>query len=565
MNEIALTEKTVGSFLGAAVGDALGWPNEDRSHRIRRHDKHSTANGFVSWARRKGWMGQTFEEPILAGEYSDDTQLILATARSLRFELWWERLARVEFPTWLLYERGGGIAVKRAARMWASGKAPWEVAAEREKYWQAGGNGAAMRILPHVTRDFSADDSVVAGDIVRNGALTHGHPRALVGAVLYGFALRICMRQTNTLSFGELIDDLLRSRRDWGKFPDAAISAETWRDALPDGIASYKRLWDSVVLEAMKLLEIARARIDRGALEAGDEALREIGAFDRQTGGAGTVTACSAIFLASRHAASPKQGVRSAASMVGTDADTIASMTGALLGAIHGRESLNSLASMVQDAGYIEKLARDVSNVRESAPIRPVSRSELVQFTKALKSVDEGQSLELPDGRRVTVNSRSALSSRRVSAEEWRLSAEDGQTLAISILDRRTSPGSSGSLRPTRIGVRLYATDLQHAREFYEKKLGLSLTSSATHHLEFENVITISVTDTFYLRDALGQEVVPRVLINVANIKSVFTRLVGLGLHPSTIRCNANGKACFCLTDPFGNRLEFVGSYSQPE
>ena len=562
MNDIATTEKIVGSFLGAAVGDALGWPNEDRSHRVGKRNQQAAVNGFLSWVRRKGWMAQTFEEPILAGEYSDDTQLILATARCLQCDLWWERLARVELPTWLLYERGGGIAVKRAARSWASGKAPWEVVAEREKYWNAGGNGAAMRILPHVARDFDANDSILAANIVRNGLVTHGHPRALVGATLYGFALRVCMRQTNTLSFGALIDELLQSRRDWAHFPDAAT--EAWRDSLSDGITSYKRLWDSVVVEAMKLLEIARSRIGRGALETGDEALREIGAFDRNTGGAGTVTACSAIFLASRHAASPKQGVRSAASMIGTDADTIASMTGALLGAIHGRECLNSLAFAVQDAGYIEKLAHEVSSASVSAsPIKPVSRNQLLQFTKTLKSADKGKTLELPDGRRVTVKSRSPLPSRRVSAEEWRLSVEDGQTLAISISDRRTAVVSSGTLGATRIGVQLYASDLHHAREFYETKLGLSLTSSAKHQLEFENVITIAATDTFHFRDALGQESAPRVLINVANIKSVFTRLVGLGLHPSTIRSNENGQACFCLTDPFGNRLEFVGSYSR--
>src|SRR5215471_15049583 len=63
---------------------------------------------------------------IGAGEYSDDTQLLLATTRSLLYgEQWAKYLSHYELPLWLLYERGGGGATKRAAAAWQRNVTPW--------------------------------------------------------------------------------------------------------------------------------------------------------------------------------------------------------------------------------------------------------------------------------------------------------------------------------------------------------------------------------------------------------------------------------------------------------
>jgi hypothetical protein len=67
-----------------------------------------------------------------------------------------------------------------------------------------------MRILPHTL--FMADSDVfgpVAKNILLDGIATHGHPRALVGALCYGYALWKSLRRTDRLQFGEVIDDLL--------------------------------------------------------------------------------------------------------------------------------------------------------------------------------------------------------------------------------------------------------------------------------------------------------------------------------------------------------------------
>ena len=74
------SEKYKGAMLAAAIGDALGWPNEQNSNNLNKH--YNELNAFVEWSRKCGGYWP-YEERICAGEYSDDTQLLIATLRSL--------------------------------------------------------------------------------------------------------------------------------------------------------------------------------------------------------------------------------------------------------------------------------------------------------------------------------------------------------------------------------------------------------------------------------------------------------------------------------------------------
>ena len=175
-------EKVHGALLGAAVGDALGWPQEQNAGRIGNREPITGALTFQAWRRRCGGRFQPYEESIGAGEYSDDTQLLLATVRSLLHgEHWAQYLSHHELPLWLIYERGGGGATKRAAATWQRDIKPWseENAKQRVRYFEAGGNGVAMRILPHVLA-YGQTENQMLRDVIRNGILTHGHPRALL-------------------------------------------------------------------------------------------------------------------------------------------------------------------------------------------------------------------------------------------------------------------------------------------------------------------------------------------------------------------------------------------------
>lgn len=107
--------KAEGAFLALAAGDALGWPQEmPRNTRGKCAKAHVD---FEEWTRRGGGRFYPYEEVIHSGEYSDDTQLTLAVARSRIHHgpAWWKAFTRIELPLWILYERGGGGATKRAA------------------------------------------------------------------------------------------------------------------------------------------------------------------------------------------------------------------------------------------------------------------------------------------------------------------------------------------------------------------------------------------------------------------------------------------------------------------
>jgi ADP-ribosylglycohydrolase len=92
----------------------------------------------------------------------------------------------------------------------------------------------------------------------------------------------------------------------------------------------YRNLWADSVSDLHRYLEVASEGLVTGTLDFDEEVMRRIGCFDRKVSGAGTVAAAAAIFLASKHAVSPMEGVARAALAKGADTDTIASMTGAI-------------------------------------------------------------------------------------------------------------------------------------------------------------------------------------------------------------------------------------------
>ena len=131
-----------------------------------------------------------------------------------------------------------------------------------------------------------------------------------------------------------------------------------------------------------------------------------MGALNPKTNGSGTITAAASLFLASRYAASPLQGMLVAATTLGADTDTLASMAGTILGAIHGEEWLGHFASTVQDAGYIRRISTSLVaevSVPDAGPVPKVSKRKSNDFTNLLKSLNVGASIRFPDGRSARV------------------------------------------------------------------------------------------------------------------------------------------------------------------
>lgn len=66
---------------------------------------------------------------------------------------------------------------------------------KKSAFFNAGGNGVAMRVLPHAIMGYKLDFGYTAHNILLDGIATHGHPLALVGALAYGYALWYALRQ----------------------------------------------------------------------------------------------------------------------------------------------------------------------------------------------------------------------------------------------------------------------------------------------------------------------------------------------------------------------------------
>lgn len=339
-------EKCKGAMLATAIGDALGWPNEPRA---KNKTKNSETNGkFVEWIR--GCSNPRYhDEKILPGEYSDDTQLTLSVARSIIGGDWERFLVEKEFPYWLKYQRGGGSAILKAAKFISEKKClPWQSNRAHE-YFNAGGNGSVMRILPHVIASAKKSDvSSLILDVTADTQITHGHPRAFLGAACYAYALDWLLRKENILEYGELISAVINGQSVWGRFPNSKLSGSWLENANKYCGFDYLHEWDVVLGGMIKQLEYIKSSLKKGLMLDDNVVMAQLGCFSKISG-AGDVTTLASIYLASRYANNPILGIKIPAFSFGADTDTIASITGGLLGMLSGINWIPVEWKIVQD------------------------------------------------------------------------------------------------------------------------------------------------------------------------------------------------------------------------
>lgn len=479
---LTLASRARGVFLGVAVGDALGWPQEQNSGIIGGRLGNSTqpVAEFRSWSRYGGSRFHRYIDPVPAGSYSDDTQLTLAVARSLQGENWFHTLTATELPLFLIYQRGAGGATLRACRHWAKGTAPWDTGTSQssrrshQQYFAAGGNGVAMRVAPHSIAFATRSRTELVQQVIRDGITTHGHPRALVGAAVFAVAQHFLLNTTGTLEYGELIDALM-SDNAW-QDPRVSLSAlpDSWLKARSRQNSDIEREWIATIDETRLLMTKLQQGLSAGVLGNDLEILGDLGCFNKTVNGSGTISATGAVYLASRNAPRPVSGLVRAAFMEKADTDTMASMTAGLLGALHGSSWLQNGSKLLQDRGYIEKMADNCVSLttgdrHEANAPRVITKKSLDEFMESLaKNRNIGQ---MPDGRLVSSSKVRQLESRTEGhVNRWML-AVDGQTLTVDIpekvkragSDRPSSPNAAGIIRR----VSLMSRNLEELENFY--------------------------------------------------------------------------------------------------
>ena len=309
---IELKDKFIGSMLGTFVGDALGMPVEGYSH-------HTIKSQFNR-------VSQMIEVRLGKGTYTDDTEMMIATAESLIAcrDFNGPHMAQCFLNNFHL-ERGYGAGTIKALSLIQSGTA-WDQAGKIVFDGGSFGNGAAMRISP--VGIFYYDNPKTLRTIASKASLiTHAHLLGKEGAILQAYAISLAMHLKAQDTFDashflhNLVDFLL---------PEARI---------------YKEKLEIIG----KLLTMSK----NPNLET---IINQLGNDSSAPDSVPTALYC---FLS--HPYSFEDALVYAVGL-GGDTDTIAAMTGAISGAYHGINAiptrwLSDLENGEKGRDYIEQLA----------------------------------------------------------------------------------------------------------------------------------------------------------------------------------------------------------------
>ena len=427
------TARTRGSVLWAAYGDALGFVSELVNEKgLRRRTNGVELDHLMAWTRRVGGrQGVNVELP--AGCWSDDTQLRMAVSRAISsygFDV--EAFARVELPVWPSYALGGGRASKAAARNLGKPNALWYANTFRG-WFDAGGNGAAMRIQPHVWSASDLDGGYML-DVITDSICTHGHPRAIVGACFHASTLAHCLRVGT-------VPDLSRCEEIASGLDDAPSLIESHRSLGSTWVALWeqatgKRLrdaWRVTVNELRAAIGQAAESIDGAEGTAGiyGRVSDRLGLKDEAQRGSGVLTPVAAVALAEA-ASSAYEAVVVAANEIGTDTDTIATMAGALLGAC---ESSTEPPEKPVDNDYLLHEADRLVAIARGEEVANHSYPDILTWTAPRAQADalvEADAQLAVEGLGMVSEIAAELSwtSRKDFAWQW-LKTDFGQTLLV--------------------------------------------------------------------------------------------------------------------------------------
>jgi ADP-ribosylglycohydrolase len=362
----------VSSALWAAWGDALGFITELTTSlgEVSRRSGGAKVESTVPWSRRIGGrFGPMVDLP--AGTYSDDTQLRLAVSRSIRangrFDV--EAFSKIELPIFLSYEMRAGRGTKAAAYELMKRHVRWSsnfFENDRANYFNAGGNGAAMRIQPHVWSAQGHNPRQFMGWVAADAIVTHGHPRGVVGAVIHANALSSVLRRGQVpdpevwpqiVEYAATIPDLMQEhealRDRWLPMWEKG-AGKPWREAVDETIAEG----ESMVAEAQR----AARSDDREASYRG--LVTALGGKRRETMGSGMIAAVASLLGAWLYRDDPVTGLLMIINQLGTDTDTIATLAGALLGGT----GLPLPPGPLLDSDYIVAEAERMVSISERQP-----------------------------------------------------------------------------------------------------------------------------------------------------------------------------------------------------
>jgi len=358
-------EMVIRSSLWAAAGDAIGWITElsGGESGVKYRAGQKVINEPVAWKRKIGGRyGASIDLP--AGTYSDDTQLRLSVGRAIRgdgiFDV--EIFAKVELPVWQSYSLGAGIGSMAAAANLTKKNVNWFsnfFKTKKQQYTNAGGNGAAMRIQPHVWSSFKSLNHLIL-QVLRDSIVTHGHPHGFCGAVFHALCLRDTILQKRIPAIERALDYIDIMNRLPSIIEKDSELATFWKGAwekeanllLETEITNFQK-------EAKKDIEEVLIALNQDRKPDYHEILTLLGCLTPKYRGSGFKTAFAAFVLANLYQNQPEKALSLSANELESDTDTIATMTGAILGVVAN----NRPKWMIQDLNYLVSDATRLASI----------------------------------------------------------------------------------------------------------------------------------------------------------------------------------------------------------
>ncbi|MBC8551107.1 MAG: ADP-ribosylglycohydrolase family protein [Candidatus Brocadiales bacterium] len=437
-----------GSIKLAAIVDALGFITEfsktpealETKSGVKKIDK------FHKWKNVQGRWGGLLEYS-LPGTYSDDTQLTLAVARSIQENgsIDQEYFAKKELVTWWHYKGGAGYTISAAAQKITRKSAKWNSnfytykrsnGTDRD-YRDCAANGCAMRIAP-IALVQANDYDKMRESIFGNAIVTHGHPRALAGAILYGYALhKILKTAPEDFTPDQLLSDISSNIGKILQLPFLSHNNfQVWVTKWNADGRDFSQEYDDTVEEVRAHLKIVSDNISIGG--SIQDLYNKMGSYKKPSKSNGTNTVITALYVLCKYHNDPEAGIIDTVNMLGSDTDTIGAIAGGMLGGLHGEEIIPEKWKAVQDYKYLEVVGNRLSEIAAgtfSPPIPPAASGTCFNpgtddFT--LLSVNDRVTIDpLGDGRIIDITTREAKFKDR-DKMHVRIKFTEGQTCTFS-------------------------------------------------------------------------------------------------------------------------------------
>jgi ADP-ribosylglycohydrolase len=349
--------KELGTLLGVAYGDALGFPGEFvRTQKVLQVEVNSVLRSLNTGRQ----AARKWYDPATAVMVSDDTQMTLAVGKALMCDgtsptaPLGTRLER-EFVKWSRSpqnNRSPGITCMAAChRMtWV----PWQLATDLTSK----GNGANMRVAPAGLLNVSPD--VVADIAQLQAAVTHAHPTALAASEITALAIWYLKRD---MPPDRLMGNLLHRAEEQQSIYREHALGKLWRRTSTRRGAHALPVWQSPEqFISFGWQETHGALLTTQRRSAVPATTWDICAELRMGGWTAEEALALALTVFLRDYERPVAALSNAAITSG-DSDSIASIVGALLGAYHGVDGFPpAWAKHIEYGKQIQRLA---SQLRE--------------------------------------------------------------------------------------------------------------------------------------------------------------------------------------------------------